>query len=357
MESTTQFHLSLICSLLNLLMQLQQQLISLLADSIIPPPPIAQMLPNKPSHALIRSLLYETIEWNENEVKKPRINSGDMILDNEELLFFLTYCTKADFSALYERLEEELNKSIKGMKSRKKILSNKHKLLLILIWNRHYKTNTELGFMFGLSDSAVDKYINKLVPRIANIMKVELQLPSSQRLEALKETIPEYPNAIGSIDGTIHPLRLPSVGEHRYFRGDKSIHFYNTLTLCDVTGALITAEPGFAGRMLDSDMFHHSNTSNYLRENNVQALADRGFRGDTSLILPVGENTSQQMANRTRIENTHREFHARGQITKQVWRHRRRLHSPAMLLSLSLFNFIKRRRLNRTITIWRARRN
>lgn len=177
-ENTT--HLSFVCTLLHLLLQLQHQLISLLVDSTISPPPLLQIPVKRPSHALIRSFLYKTIEWNEKETKKPRINSGDSILNNEKLLFFLINCTKADFNALYERLEEELNKPIEGFRSKKGTLSNKHKLLLILIWNRHYKTNTELGFMFGLFNSSVDIYLNKLVPYLANIMKVELKLPSPQ---------------------------------------------------------------------------------------------------------------------------------------------------------------------------------
>lgn len=49
------------------------------------------------------------------------------------------------------------------------------------------------------------------------------------------------------MDMTIHPLLMPEVNEYQYFRGNKGIHFMNTLSMVDFQGKFLHVEPGFLG--------------------------------------------------------------------------------------------------------------
>lgn len=138
---------------------------------------------------------------------------------------------------------------------------------------------------------------------------------------------------------------MPEVGEHRYFRGDKGIHFLSTITMVDFTGLFIFAESGFSGRMVDRSILKTSELSRNLDENNVDALADRGFTNEPHCITPQGAMQHKQMAERALQECVYHELRSTCAITREKWRHQRSLQPFAMLLSTELFNFKKRRRL------------
>jgi hypothetical protein len=74
----------------------------------------------------------------------------------------------------------------------------------------------ELGHIFGFSPPTIDIYINLLISHITEKLKPEISFPSATCTSALQGTIPGY-NVIGSMDFTIHPLRIPLVDEHRFF--------------------------------------------------------------------------------------------------------------------------------------------
>jgi hypothetical protein len=116
----------------------------------------------------------------------------------------------------------------------------------------------ELRIWFGISKATVDKVINVMVPLLAEEMKVEVQFPSPERLELLKGTIDVDPDAVGSLDLTVQQIEMPLHGEYRFFRGDKGIHFFNTLAAVDFLGLFMHVEPGFAGRFPDRSALQES---------------------------------------------------------------------------------------------------
>ena len=67
---------------------------------------------------------------------------------------------------------------------------------------------------------------------------------------------------------TIQQIRRPINGEYRYYRGDKGMHFMNTLAAVDFRGMFIHVEAGFAGRMTDNTAYNHSLLRQRLVNNN-----------------------------------------------------------------------------------------
>lgn len=264
------------------------------------------------TQALSRELFKETINWSDDSYKSP--SSADEILKDERRLFFETYLTKKDFEELYQRLEYSLLAPLEGYHNTQLGISPRHKLLLVLMWIRRYYPEQKLALDFGISEGRVSRILKTLIPRLSDDMSPEISFPSMERIIALKGMIPEFEEAIGSVDGTIHKLRLPTHHEYRYFRSDKHTRFFNTLALVDFSGVILFAEPGFAGRMTDTDALLNSELYAEIIGAGVDVLVDGGFAGRDHCIRPDNtdaELLSIQMANRARVECTFRELHAR----------------------------------------------
>ncbi len=90
-------------------------------------------------------------------------------------------------------------------------------------------------------------------------MKSEIIWPSTpELLEALKGSIPDFPDALGSMDLTIQQRRMPTWREERFYRDDKGCHFFNTLASVDYMGCFMHLEPGFTGRNGEQGCYDHS---------------------------------------------------------------------------------------------------
>jgi hypothetical protein len=80
------------------------------------------------------------------------------ILKDERLLFWETHLLIAECDLLhnltYQVLLQPLNEESSTNKFR--CLNSNEKLLLVLMWIKHYKTLTELSIIFGITDFQED---------------------------------------------------------------------------------------------------------------------------------------------------------------------------------------------------------
>jgi hypothetical protein len=187
-----------------------------------------------------------------------RALKADAILNSETDLRIETNFTKIEFNTLHTLLSHVLARPKQGERVHKTKLNTQLKLLLVIMWLRKYHTLESLTVWFGIGVSTAWDYIHTYVPRIAEYMQPEVHFPSAARLSELQGTIQEYPNAVGSVDMTIHRIQRPRDREYRFYRGDKHGHFMNHLYMVDFMGLIIHAEPGFSGRYLDSQAYDSS---------------------------------------------------------------------------------------------------
>lgn len=74
---------------------------------------------------------------------------------------------------------------------------------------------------------------------------------------------PNFPNAVGMIDGTIHQVRRPSGPlQAEFYRGDKRCHFMSSQLIVDADGLIVLLVTGYS-----IDLLHLYNT--FLLEENV----------------------------------------------------------------------------------------
>ena len=117
---------------------------------------------------------------------------------------------------LCDELREDLEKSTK--RSRSLPVS-----LQIMIALRYYSSGSYMnviGDAHGVSKMSVSRCINIVSKRIANNIKNYIKFPmsSGERQQAMYDfyDIKELPLILGAVDGTLIPIKAPSVDEHLY---------------------------------------------------------------------------------------------------------------------------------------------
>ena len=84
------------------------------------------------------------------------------------------------------------------------------------------------------------------------VLSPEISWPNEhERATVLCGSIPEFPNAIGHIDGAAHRRNRPGHRQSAYYRGDKKCHFITSQVTVDHSGLIRNIETGFAGHNQD----------------------------------------------------------------------------------------------------------
>ena len=120
-----------------------------------------------------------------------------------------------------------------------------NRLLLVLIWLRHYPRYRILSQIFGISVVTVCADIHHIIPILRFFLQREIQWYTGAEMDELHGYYPEFPNVIGSVDCSIHRIEKPIIGQGNYYRGDKGCHFFNTFAVVDPFGRFRWIEPGF----------------------------------------------------------------------------------------------------------------
>ena len=186
---------------------------------------------------------------------------------------------------------------------------------------------------------------------------------STRQWHRFLDTFPSFPNAVGTIDGTIHRIRRPSGPlQAEFYRGDKRCHFMSSQVIVDADGLIVllvtgyginplsctslflsrrtvtsprtSSFSGFPGHMNDAQCYQtlprigHGRARNLPRR--ARLLADGGYAARVPLIAPrrIARNRRQRQANRAlrairmQIEHLIR-FHKVHAFINSIFRHKR----------------------------------
>ncbi|KXJ07896.1 putative transposase for insertion sequence element IS702 [Exaiptasia diaphana] len=185
------------------------------------------------------------------------------------------------------------------------ILDVSNRVLVVVIWLRHYLKLYVLASAFGISKSTVAEEIYHIVPIIFIRYRSYIRWHSLVEWRNFLNTIPHFPNAVGYIDATTHRIRRPSGPRQAdFYRRDKKCHFMSTQLVLDSDGLIVLLVAGFPGRMNDAETYRrlpaigHGLARNLPR--NAKLLADGGYANRQPLITPrrIPRNRRQRNANR-----------------------------------------------------------
>lgn len=143
------------------------------------------------------------------------------------------------------------------------ILDVRNRVLLVFIWLRQYLKLHVLAYIFGISKSTVAEEIYHVVPILFVNYCHYIKWHSMPQWHQFLNKFPNFPNAVGMIDGTIHQVRRPSGPlQAEFYRRDKRCHFMSSQLIVDADGLIVLLVTGYS-----IDLLHLYNT--FLLEENV----------------------------------------------------------------------------------------
>ena len=134
-------------------------------------------------------------------------------------------------------------------------LSQRNRVLLVLIWLRTYQTYRMLASLFDISVSSVKDLVNSSIPVFDLHLSSYIQWPSFREWQELCGNWPKIHHAVGAVDGTSHKIYRPKVNQQLYYSGHRKYHCLHTQIIIDNTGRIRHVESGFPGHMNDAQHF------------------------------------------------------------------------------------------------------
>ena len=107
-------------------------------------------------------------------------------------------------------------------------LSPGNRLLLTLIWLRHYPTYETLSLLFKVPKTSVFRIVHKTWIAMWQYFREKNMWHNRHEWLQLRGTWPEMPNVVGAIDGTSHRIYMPKRNQQLYYSGHRKCHCLHT---------------------------------------------------------------------------------------------------------------------------------
>lgn len=162
-------------------------------------------------------------------------------------------------------------------------LEMEDQLLLTVIWLRQYPIYEVLGYLFGVSDSTVSRYVARMVPLLADAGRDTMKMPDPGRkrrrqLDDLLRETPELAVIIDSFEQRVQRAKDRTVADGHY-SGKKKAHTLKVQVAIDEqTGQIVDVSDSVPGPTADITLLAQSGLLERLPEG-IGALADLGYVG------------------------------------------------------------------------------
>lgn len=158
---------------------------------------------------------------------------------------------------------------------RKKELQLEDQLLMVLIYYRHYISQSFLGLLFNLHNSNVSRRIRYIEPQLAKIFKIPTRKIDTELTE---EQITLY-----FIDATEQQINRPKKGQKRYYSGKKKKHTLKNQIVIDTDSKIRSVSKSVEGKKHDKKLYDESRI--YTKEES-HFKGDLGYLGTERITVP-----------------------------------------------------------------------
>ena len=162
-------------------------------------------------------------------------------------------------------------------------LSVGDQLLLTVVWLRQYPTHEVLGYLFGVSDSAVSRTLPRWLPVLEAAGRDTMRLPDPGKkkrrsLETLLADTPQLAVIIDTFEQRVQrPTERPAADKH--YSGQKKMHTLKSQVAVEAdTGRIVDVYPGVLGPTADLTVLDESKLLARLPKD-VGALGDLAYVG------------------------------------------------------------------------------
>jgi hypothetical protein len=288
--------------------------------------------------------------------------------------------TVAEFDALYKRFEPVWTKAeYERLQSRPRQraqggggdyrLELDTRLLLCLVWMRHYLTTEAVGFLFGVSQSTASRTITRLLPVLQALAQATLQWPKPKGgRRSLRHFQQAEADLFAIVDATEQSVNKPQLDEQSrlYFSGKQRRSTCKTAICVNEEGLIRQVTPTTPGSIHDVTHLRQAGLLANIPVDTM-AVADSAFIGiykdlpNHNVLLPYKAQRNhplcaeQRYANRfvssirIKVENVFAQLKI-FRILSYRFRHNvARLHTQVFTIIAGLHNW---RTLNRLKQAW-----
>jgi hypothetical protein len=171
-------------------------------------------------------------------------------------------------------------------------------ILLTIIWLRLYPTHDVLGFMFGVSQPTVGRYIRHVLPVVERAGRDTMRLPDPgrKRRRSLPELLTDVPELAVVVDTFEQAVQRPKRAADRtaWYSGKKRSHTMKTqVTVQADTGWIADIGDSVQGRSADITLLRQSGILDRLPPD-VGCLGDTAYQGIAKLH-PLGRSPHKRL--------------------------------------------------------------
>ena len=166
-------------------------------------------------------------------------------------------------------------------------LSERDQILLTVIWLRLYPTHDVLGFLFGVSQPTVGRYIRHVLPVLERAGQASMRLPDPgrKRRRKLPDLLKDIPELAVVVDTFEQAVQRPKRAAERaaWYSGKKRSHTIKTqVTVDENTGWIAAMSDSVEGRSADITLLRQSQVLERLPPG-VACLGDTAYQGIAKL--------------------------------------------------------------------------
>ena len=165
-------------------------------------------------------------------------------------------------------------------------------LLLTVVWLRHYPTQEVLGFLFGASDSAAKRAVDRCLPALEQAGRDTMRVPDPGRgrRKGLPRLLADTPGLAVIVDTFEQRVQRPRRRQRAHYSGKKKCHTLKSQVAVDEDGFVVHVADSVPGPRAD-----------------LEVLDGSGLRG----LLPAGVGILGDLAY-VGLNNPRRRRRARG---------------------------------------------
>ena len=136
-------------------------------------------------------------------------------------------------------------------------LDMRDQILMTVIWLRHYPRQPVLGYLFGVSQTAVSHYISHVLPVLeqAGLDTMRMPDPGKKRRRSLDQLLEAMPDLVVLIDSFEQKVQRPRGEEAQkpYYSGKKKAHTMKSqVCVNEDTGEIVDISESVPGRTINS---------------------------------------------------------------------------------------------------------
>ena len=139
-------------------------------------------------------------------------------------------------------------------------LADADQVLLTVVWLRHYPTQEVLGFLFGTSDSAAKRAVDRCLPVLEQAGRDAMRMPDPGRggRKDLPRLLADTPGLAVIVDTFEQRVQRPKRRQRAHYSGKKKCHTLKSQVAVDEDGYLVHVADSVPGPRADLEVLDGS---------------------------------------------------------------------------------------------------